>query len=408
MPNGLDLNDDIQTPIAPVTPDVVTPEPIVQEEAPSPISEYQELLEELEKEKKRRKSEKEKLKYKNLAGQVLDALTQYSVRTMQAKAQMASPTVMQFKDPESTHKEFKADTETNVLQEALDKAKLRKQLDPTLATPKTAAEFQQTDWINEKTGQPLIQSKVTGIRYTHDKEGNPVKFKGTARRKIPKILEDKEGRKYRLLQDGSKEYLDQQETGKYTMWKDMTPDQQDYTSKIGKEYRTETKPIDDFETTIEGLDSFVAANLDGTVGAIQRQLARTVGQEKGVMTDRDVAAFGGTDRVTQMIAQYAHAKVHGGMTDEIQKNFRNILKVAAKNIARKRAKINAKYVRPMKFRLGDRASDAFIHEALGMEQKEKKQEKKAGTPAPYGDIMKRKGRTYKWNSTRGKYQLFNQ
>lgn len=402
----------------------------------NPTNEYSQLLQQLDEEKRKREEGMSRSKKLDAAAKALDALTQFGTRNMQAQIQEAAPRVMQFRDPVSTYQPVKYEpTQPSVLQEAMQKAQVKKALAPKPAkvetkvvnkriyekvdgqwvpvTPevdpgKSVAAFQQSDWVDEKTGQPVLVSKITGQRYIHNEKGDPVKFAGQVRRKIPKVLEDKEGRKYRLLQDGTKEYLTDEMTGQYKMWKDMTPEQQTYMNKLGKDYRTESRPIDDFESTIDGLDQFVAANLDGTIGAIKRQLARTVGQEKGVMTDKDVAAFGGTDKVISAIAQYAHASVHGGMTDEIQKNFQAILDVSKKNIARKRLKINQKYIRPAKFRLGEQASEAFIHDALGMKQQEKKQEKRAGKEAPYGDVVRRKGKTYKWNATKGKYQLLPQ
>jgi hypothetical protein len=144
---------------------------------------------------------------------------------------------------------------------------------------------------------------------------------------------------------------------------DLNPKQRKGLGEIQEDFDKAETEIRDFESTMEGLGSFVQANLDGTIGVIKRQLARTVGQEKGVMTDKDVAAFGGTDRVIEMIAQYAHAKIYGGMTKEIQNNFNNIIKVARRNIEKKRGIINNKFYSRIK-QIAPDANDESLKQLL--------------------------------------------
>jgi len=148
-------------------------------------------------------------------------------------------------------------------------------------------------------------------------------------------------------------------------WENLNKEQRKSVDELSKEYRKESQDIIDFESTIKGLDRFVKENIDGTVGSIKRQLARTVGQEKGVMTDKDVAAFGGTDKIVSAIAQYAHAKVKGGMTDTIRDNFSKIIKVANKNIADKRRTIEERYYAPLRQKLPQANETAIKQFILG-------------------------------------------
>lgn len=185
----------------------------------------------------------------------------------------------------------------------------------------------------------------------------------------------------------------------------LNPSDRKYIDNLSKEYRSISKPIDDFEGTVNGLDSFVKANLDGTKGSIQRQLARTVGQEKGVMTDRDVAAFGGTEKVITAIAQYAHAKVHGGMTPEIQKNYENILRIASGNIARKRLMIERKYILPANLRLSKyHPNQDQVRQVLGFDyQQAISQPQIPNLPTTFrGKTIRQKstGKTFKWDGNK--------
>lgn len=401
-------------------------EPEVPTLQPGPDTTYQDMMAAFDKEKEQYREEKKRASMIDLMSNITRAFGKYGARRGAAKAQIAGGFEIAAPKVDIKATDLVAGLKKPDLKEYLQKTQMMKTLaglkekkgpkakvvagriyekEKGKWVPKTPAppprlirrEFQQSDWVDETTGQPLVFSGVTGSLHARDKDGKLIPFKGLARRKIPKILEDKEGRKYRLLQTGKREYIDQSVEGKYSMWKDMTPKQQTYMKTLGKEYRVETRPIDDFESTLKGLGDFVEANLDGTIGAITRQLARTVGQEKGVMTDADVKAFGGTDKVITSIAQYAHAKVHGGMTDEIQNNFNAIIKVAQANIARKRIKIEKKYIRPAKFRLGKQASDAFIHEALGMSQLDKKKEKTGVFSEQRKQVIRDKVKTVKTN-----------
>jgi hypothetical protein len=144
---------------------------------------------------------------------------------------------------------------------------------------------------------------------------------------------------------------------------DLNPKNREQVDKLQKEFREADTKIQDFEGTIAGLGNLVQKNLDGTIGTIKRQLARTIGGEKGVLTDNDVKDFGGSDRVWLTIAQWAHAKKYGGMTPEIQQNYQAILDVAKQNIQIKRNMMEQQYYSPLRGLL-PQANEPAIKEIL--------------------------------------------
>lgn len=139
----------------------------------------------------------------------------------------------------------------------------------------------------------------------------------------------------------------------YDLIREQRPLYREQIDSLGKEFRKEAEVIDEFESKVNALDQLVEANIDGTIGAIKRNLARTVGGEKGVLTDRDVESFGGTDKLATSIGQYIHAKTHGGMTPAIQRNFKKIMDVANKNIQTRRRVLENKYITPVVLRGAD-------------------------------------------------------
>lgn len=133
----------------------------------------------------------------------------------------------------------------------------------------------------------------------------------------------------------------------------VNPNKAKYLDKQTEKFSKESKELEDFENSLSNIDTLVSENIDGTMGAIKRQFGRTIGGEKGVMTDRDVDAFGGTDKAIEAIAQYAHAKVHGGMTDQIRNNYMRLLSAAKKSAERRRFNTQSRYMEQVSNRLGN-------------------------------------------------------
>lgn len=93
-------------------------------------------------------------------------------------------------------------------------------------------------------------------------------------------------------------------------------------------------------------DPFVKASKDAVIGAdrvisildaksklapavVTRILARTIGRESGVMTDRDVAAFRGSSAWTDQASQLFQGAVSGTLTDENVRVMKKLVKVSA-------------------------------------------------------------------------------
>lgn len=152
-----------------------------------------------------------------------------------------------------------------------------------------------------------------------------------------------------------------------TKYDDLNPNKKKIIDKAQESYIKDTKDMDDFQFALDNTKAFVDTNTDGTVGAIKRQLARSVGGEKGVLTDADANAFGGTDKVTTAIAQWMKAKAHGGMTEQIQENFNKIIKVAKKNMIRRKYSDRLKHLSPVLKRVTN-MPEKNIRELMGMQQ----------------------------------------
>lgn len=239
----------------------------------------------------------------------------------------------------------------------------------------------QMDVLKEMTGSSSTGRNVWRLTTLENDEGKATTYRVNTktgekqevgkRGFAPAFVKDPKTGKLINRLSGEFAKFDDKEEKTYNKYIDMDPEERKFVEGKLKDYTKDIADVDDFEETLQNLGQFVGENLDGTIGAIKRQLARTVGQEKGVMTDADVAAFGGTDKVLSMIAQFAHAKSKGGMTKEIQDNFNAILKVATKSASRKRSIVQNRYVNPIKFRLGDEANDEFIHKILGIKAPKK-------------------------------------
>ena len=177
--------------------------------------------------------------------------------------------------------------------------------------------------------------------------------------------------------------------------------QQDGLKDAQTSFQKEMKDARDFGEILDNVSDLVTADISAAIPAIKRQLARSVGKEVGVMTDKDVEAFSGDQSLIGALTRFAKMTAEGTMTEEDKKQYNQIIAIARRNLSKAMDIRSNYYTRQLKQRLPDASMNSLKQLMLVDESKPGRMQ------PPHGDIVERKGKTYKWNPVKGKYQLFN-
>jgi hypothetical protein len=146
------------------------------------------------------------------------------------------------------------------------------------------------------------------------------------------------------------------------------------------------------------------------VRAIQNMLARSTG-EVGVMTENDVAPFGGRASVLDRLQRAATVAVKGELPKEDIKfleKFADVMEQSAKRNVDSKSNffVNNLY---NDLKSSEQLKDVnfnkdSVKKLIGVEGIFNSQQPNISA-GPYGDEVERGGKLYKWNATKGKYQL---
>lgn len=85
--------------------------------------------------------------------------------------------------------------------------------------------------------------------------------------------------------------------------------------------------------TIKEIDNLLATNSPVTTPLLQRLLAKGIAGEVGVMTDQDIAAFGGSRALQDRLAQFAESTASGKLTPENIKFYQDLTATVKKRAA---------------------------------------------------------------------------
>lgn len=112
----------------------------------------------------------------------------------------------------------------------------------------------------------------------------------------------------------------------------LNPNQKKTFAKIEDDFRKETEESREFSEILVNIEDLVDSDISAAIPAVKRQLARSVGKEVGVMTDRDVAAFSGDLSLMGALQRFAKMQATGKMTEEDKKQYRGIIEITKRNI----------------------------------------------------------------------------
>jgi hypothetical protein len=225
--------------------------------------------------------------------------------------------------------------------------------------------FQQTDYMTE-TGEPLTFNPVEN-KFTNVLTGKP--HTGQVIRNYVKTITDEEGR-IREVRPGqgvvgtlsgapSQTPTEQTQEKDYT-YEMLTPKQREYFADVEKEYATDIKDSREFGEILANVEDLVEADISAAIGAIQRQLARSVGREVGVMTDADVAAFSGDRSLIGAMQRFAKLKAMGTMTEKDKDQYRQIIGIARRNLAKSMENRAGFHAAKLKQRLPDASQQSLF------------------------------------------------
>lgn len=112
----------------------------------------------------------------------------------------------------------------------------------------------------------------------------------------------------------------------------LNSEQRKQFDKIENDYMKDVADSREFGEILVSIDELVDSDISAAIPAIKRQLARSVGKEVGVMTDKDVAAFSGDQSLMGALRRFAKLQTSGKMTEEDKRQYRGIIAIARRNI----------------------------------------------------------------------------
>jgi hypothetical protein len=139
------------------------------------------------------------------------------------------------------------------------------------------------------------------------------------------------------------------------------------------------------------------------LGALGTKMARAMG-EVGVLTDADVKRYIQAQSLVQKAQDMYGRNFMGELSDETIRDIQQVTKKMRVGFGKKRKNLYDRYVKRAYENYGKQAG-------LSLEDIETKfaipsmKDQKEAKKAPYGEVVERNGKQYKWNPSVGKYQI---
>lgn len=202
--------------------------------------------------------------------------------------------------------------------------------------------FQQSQYMTAE-GDPVIFEKTTG-QYKNVVTGEPVREPGSLIRNYVKTITDPRtgevvevrpgvGTVGSLVSEikGTEKTLPEEQKVDVT-YEMLTPNQRKDFKDVENQFMADIKDAREFGDTLEGIGDLVEADISAAIPAIKRQLARSVGREVGVMTDKDVEAFSGDQSLIGALERYAKMQLMGTMTERDKSQYDRLISIARANL----------------------------------------------------------------------------
>lgn len=141
----------------------------------------------------------------------------------------------------------------------------------------------------------------------------------------------------------------------------LNPKQREYLAEVEKEYATDIKDSREFGEILANVEDLINSDISAAIPAIQRQLARSVGREVGVMTDRDVSAFTGDRSLIAALQRFAKMQIEGKMTQRDKEQYRGIIDIVRKNLSKSMENRAGFHAAKIKQRLPDATQQSLMN-----------------------------------------------
>lgn len=151
------------------------------------------------------------------------------------------------------------------------------------------------------------------------------------------------------------------------VFQDLNPEQRKELKDVEKEYRADIKDSVEFGETLNGLNDLISADIPAAIPVIRRQLARSVGREVGVMTDRDVSQFSGDPSFLAALERFAKMQATGKMTERDKQQYQQIMEMAQNNLRKSIDNRASYHVTRLSQRVPE-ATDTSLRNILAVEQ----------------------------------------
>ncbi|PCI45893.1 MAG: hypothetical protein COB41_00450 [Proteobacteria bacterium] len=201
--------------------------------------------------------------------------------------------------------------------------------------------FQQSQYMTT-SGDPVHFNKGSGI-YLNSLNGQKIEDPGSLIRNYVKTITDpKTGEIIEVrpgvgvvgslaLEDTKTKASKDQEPIDFT-FEMLNPNQRKELKSIETQYMKDVEDSREFGDILANIGELVDADISAAIPAIKRQLARSVGKEVGVMTDKDVEAFSGDQSFLGALERFTKLQATGRMTERDKDQFRGLIKIATVNL----------------------------------------------------------------------------
>lgn len=228
--------------------------------------------------------------------------------------------------------------------------------------------FQKLDDYTTRAGKPLIIDPNTG-KVIDPFSGSPVAKEDVISRSY-RILTDPNSKEQKLFIQGqgvtdtilgapSEKPTEVNKEKDYT-YEMLNPKQREYLAEVEKEYAADIKDSREFGEILANVEDLIDSDISAAIPAIQRQLARSVGREVGVMTDRDVSAFTGDRSLIAALQRFAKMQIEGKMTERDKDQYRGIIEIVRKNLSKSMENRAGFYAAKIKQRLPDASQESLM------------------------------------------------
>lgn len=229
---------------------------------------------------------------------------------------------------------------------------MTKEGDPISFNPST------NQYVNTLTGQPVQSGEVIRnyVKTVTDPKTGEIKEVRPGVGVVKTIAGAPEKRPREIGEADTKDYT-------YDM---LNPKQRNYLKKTEDAYIKDINDSREFGELLANIDAMIDSDISAAIPAIKRQLARSVGKEVGVMTDKDVAAFSGDQSLAGAVNRFAKLQATGKMTDEDKQQFKEIMAIARRKLDQAIENRAGYHISKLKQRLPD-ATPTSLRSLLSVE-----------------------------------------